>query len=145
MRAVDGVAEAVGVLRGDYLAVSGPDGRATAQAVVSDIERLAAVQQGMVGAVPSGALQPGADPIQIIESTEIARQVGKGDATAGEKPVEIGATVDRVLGLSVGPEFLIVDEADYEASRDWASTPARCWSTSPTARILRRSRRRSAS
>ncbi|GAA1991365.1 FtsX-like permease family protein [Microbacterium pumilum] len=114
MRAVDGVADAVGVLRGDYLAVSGPDGRATAQAVVSDIERLAAVQRGMVGAVPSGAVRPGADPIQIIESTEIARQVGTGDATAGDKPVEIAGTVDRMLGLSVGPEFLIVDEADYE-------------------------------
>ncbi|HCU78271.1 MAG TPA: hypothetical protein DGU37_07150, partial [Microbacterium sp.] len=54
IRGVEGVAAVAGLLRGDYLPVTGPGGRVTAEVIATDPTALAAVQDGMVGAFPGG-------------------------------------------------------------------------------------------
>ncbi|BDV31421.1 FtsX-like permease family protein [Microbacterium terricola] len=115
MRDVDGVVEVAGVLRGDYVDVVGPDDRASAQAYVTDIAAFTAIQQGMVGAVPVGRVTAGADPAQIVESTALAAELGQGATTLAGTPVDVVATVDRVLGLPQASEFVLLDRTDYQA------------------------------
>ncbi|MDY0910974.1 FtsX-like permease family protein [Microbacterium sp. CFBP9034] len=113
MRAVDGVVEAVGMLRGDYVSVTGPGGRESVQVTVTEVERLAAVQAGMVGALPPGLIRPGSDPVQLVESTALVESLGEGDASAAEQPVDVVGTLERVLGLSGSEKFVLMDQADY--------------------------------
>jgi putative ABC transport system permease protein len=112
MRDAEGVTDAVGVLRGDYLAVTGPDGRGNGQAIVTVAARLAAVQHGMVGAVPAG-VESGANPIQIIESEALAAELGTSKATVKETPATVVGTTERVLGMPLGSEFIVMDQVDY--------------------------------
>lgn len=114
MREVDGVDEAVGVLRGDYLTVSGTEGAVSSSTLVTDVARLAAVQRGMVGAVPP-AITPGSVPIEIIESTALAEAVGAGTAEIGGTPATVAATMERLLGITGSVQFALLDVADYEA------------------------------
>lgn len=113
MRAVDGVVDAVGVLNGDYATASGPGGRESVQLLATDAARLAAVQRGMVGALPQGLITPGADPVQIVESTVLAEALGESSATLADSPVDVVGTLDRVLGMSGSEKFVLMDEADY--------------------------------
>jgi putative ABC transport system permease protein len=114
MREVDGVVDAVGVLRGAYLTVSGAGGAVSASTLVTDVARLAAVQQGMVGAVPA-AITPESVPIQIIESTALAEAVGAGSAEIADTPAAVVATMERLLGITGSVQFALVDVADYRA------------------------------
>ncbi|MDE0545725.1 FtsX-like permease family protein [Microbacterium sp. C7(2022)] len=115
MRAVDGVAEATGLLMGDRVSVSGPDGQANATVVASDIARLSRIQEGMAGGMPAGRIVPGQTPVQAIATTPLSAEVGVGAAMAGRADVSIEASVARVLGSSVTGEVFVVDAADYEA------------------------------
>ena len=110
---IDGVDQAVGVLRGDYLALGGDAGRVSTMAIVTDTAQLAEVQRGMTGALPSGRIDAAADPPQVILSTAAAAEVGTGDNVIGSLPVQSVGTMDRFLGMSVGDEFLVVDTAAY--------------------------------
>lgn len=115
MREVDGVDDAVGVLRGDYVSVVGPSGRESVQVVVSEVDRLAAVQRGMVGGFPEGLVAPGSTPPQIVESTVLADGLGEGRTTVVTEPVEVVGTLERVLGVQGSEKFLVMDETDYAA------------------------------
>ena len=117
MRGVGGVAEVAGVLRGDYLSVTGSGGRTSALMMVADLDRLAAVQRGMVGALPRGLVVPGSTPVQIVESTALADDLGAGAASVSDVPAEVVGTLDRLLGLTVSSQFALVDRVDYEALR----------------------------
>ena len=113
MREVDGVEEAVGVLRGDYVTVTGPGGRDSVQVTATDVARLAAVQAGMVGALPEGLVTPGADPVQVVESTALVAGLGTGEATIDTSPVEVVGALDRVLGMVGSEKFVLMDHTDY--------------------------------
>jgi putative ABC transport system permease protein len=115
MRAVDGVAEATGVLRGDYVTIAGPGGRDSVQVVVTQVDRLAAVQRGMVGALPPGLISPGATPAEVVVSTALAEGLGEGDTTIVTSPADVVGTLDRVLGVQGSEKFVLMDEADYAA------------------------------
>ncbi|WP_127475951.1 FtsX-like permease family protein [Microbacterium sulfonylureivorans] len=115
MLAVDGVDEAVGVLRGDYVTVTGPAGRDSVQVTVTDVDRLAAVQRGMVGALPEGLITPGSDPVQVVESTALVEDLGEGQASVVDEPVDVVGSLDRVLGMSGSEKFVLMDQADYAA------------------------------
>lgn len=115
MREVDGVDEAVGVLRGDYVTVAGPGGRDSVQVTVTDVERLAAVQRGMVGALPEGLITPGSDPAEVVESTALEGDLGQGDASVLDHPVDVVGTLDRVLGMTGSEKFVLMDQTDYAA------------------------------
>ncbi|GAA5033283.1 FtsX-like permease family protein [Microbacterium fluvii] len=114
MRGVDGVVQAAGVLRGDYIDVTGPDDRVSAQAFVTDLDAFTAVQAGMIGAVPPGSVTAGADPVQVGLSAAALEEIGRGDTTVVGTPVEVGAAFDRVLGFTQPDEVVLVDRADYE-------------------------------
>ena len=115
MRAVEGVDDAVGVLRGDYVTVAGPGGRESVQVTVSDVDTLAAVQRGMVGALPAGLITPGSDPVQIVQSSVLAADLGEGQTTFVTSPVDVVGTLDRVLGVTGSEKFVLMDRADYAA------------------------------
>lgn len=115
MRDVDGVVDAVGVLRGDYVTVAGPAGRDSVQITVTDVDRLAAVQRGMVGALPEGLITPGSDPVQVVESTALVDDLGEGQASVLDNPVEVVGTLERVLGMTGSEKFVVMDQADYAA------------------------------
>lgn len=115
MRAVGGVDDAVGVLRGDYVTVAGPSGRDSVQVVVTEVERLAQVQRGMVGALPPGLVVSGANPVQVVESTVLADGIGDGPTTVVTDPVEVVGTLERVLGVQGSEKFVLMDVADYAA------------------------------
>ena len=117
MRSTEGVQDAVGVLRGDYLSIAGSGGRTSALLMVTDVERLADVQRGMVGALPPGLITPGQSPVQIVESTALAEAIGEGGASVSDTPAEVVGTLERILGLSVSQQFALLDEADYAAIR----------------------------
>jgi putative ABC transport system permease protein len=114
MREVDGVDEAVGVLRGDYVPVAGPDGRESVQVTVTDVERLAVVQRGMVGGLPEGLVSPGSVPPQVVESTALAADLGGAQTSIADTPVDVVGTLDRVLGMTGADTFVLVDRVDYE-------------------------------
>ncbi|MHC2999461.1 ABC transporter permease [Microbacterium sp. HJ5] len=113
MRAVEGVDEAVGVLRGDYVTVAGASGRDSVQVTVTDTDRLAAVQRGMVGALPEGLIVPGSDPVQVVWSTALREDLGEGGASVVETPVDVVGTLDRVLGMTGSEKFVLMDQSDY--------------------------------
>lgn len=114
MRAVPGVVEVTGVMRGDYFGVAGSGGRESALVVVTDTESLAQIQRGMVDALPAGLLDPGADPVQVVLSTALADRVGDAD-TIADVPVDTVGTLERVLGLTASTQFVLLDVTDYEA------------------------------
>lgn len=114
LRAVDGVADAVGVMRGDYLQVAGPDGRASVLALVTEPERLADAQRGFVGAFPADAITPGATPLQVALSTIVADDTGT-PVTVQTSAADVGVTLDAVLGMSGVSEFVVLAASDYEA------------------------------
>lgn len=114
MRTAPGVTDAVGILRGDYLTVTGPGGRASVQALVTEPDRLAAAQRGFVGAFPDGAITAGTDPLQIAVSRAVADEIGE-PATVQEQPVDVGAVVGEVPGMSGTSEFVVVAAGDYTA------------------------------
>lgn len=113
LRAVEGVDDAVGVLRGDYVTVAGPGGRDSVQVVVTEVDRLADVQRGMVGALPPGLITPGSVPAQVVESTVLAEGLGEGSTTVVTDPVEVVGTLERVLGVQGSEKFLLMDSSDY--------------------------------
>ncbi|WP_137843887.1 FtsX-like permease family protein [Microbacterium sp. 2FI] len=114
MREAGGVTDAVGVLRGDYISVAGPDGRDSVQAVITDVERLAAIQRGMTGALPEGLIEPESDPVQVVQSTALVAEIGQGStASVVDVPVDVVGTLDRVLGMSVSEQFILLDQTDY--------------------------------
>lgn len=113
IRAADGVDDAVGVLRGDYVTVAGPSGRDSVQVTVTDVERLAAVQRGMVGALPPGLVVPGSDPAQVVESTALAESLGEGRTTVVDQPVDVVGELERVLGVQGSVKFVLMDQQDY--------------------------------
>jgi putative ABC transport system permease protein len=115
LSAVDGVAEAVGVMRGDYLAYGGDAGRLSALTIVGDTAQLAEVQRGMTGALPAGRIHADAEPPEVILSTAVAAEVGTAGNVVGSQPVEVVGTMERLLGMSVGDEFAVIDVADYTA------------------------------
>lgn len=115
MRGVDGVVEATGVLRGDYVTVAGAGGRESVQVVVTQAERLAAVQRGMVGALPPGLLTAGATPPEVVLSSVLAEGLGDTETTVVTSPVDAVGTLDRVLGVQGSEKFVLMDEADYAA------------------------------
>ncbi|HET8926882.1 MAG TPA: FtsX-like permease family protein [Microbacterium sp.] len=119
--AVDGVADAVGVMRGDYLAMGGTSGRGSVLAIVSDTARLAQVQRGMTGALPAGLIHADTDPAELIVSSTVAAETGTDGFTVGSIPAEVVGTMDRFLGLSTGDEFAVVDVSAYTAlsGRGW--------------------------
>jgi putative ABC transport system permease protein len=114
LRAVEGVTDAAGVLRGDYLTVAGPSGRSSVLAFVTDTERAARIQTGYVGALPT-AIDPGAEPFGIIPSTTVADETGTGSATVQNQPAEVVATVPALLGMPGTSEFVVMDSVDYSA------------------------------
>ena len=115
MRDIDGVDEAVGVLRGDYVSVAGPAGRDSVQMTVTDVARLAVVQRGMVGALPEGLITPGSAPAQVVESTALAEEMGEGGASIVDTPVDVVGTLDRVLDMTGSEKFVLMDRSDYAA------------------------------
>lgn len=115
MRAVEGVDDVVGVLRGDYVSVTGPNGRESVQVIVTETDRLAEVQRGMVGALPPGLIAPASQPAQVVESTAIAADLGEEGATVVQQPVEVVGTLERVLGIQGSEKFVLMDETDYAA------------------------------
>lgn len=115
MRAVDGVVEATGVLRGDYVTIAGPGGRDSVQVVVTQADRLAAVQRGMVGALPPGLITAGATPPDVVISSVLAEGLGDGETTVVTSPADVVGTLDRVLGVQGSEKFVLMDEADYAA------------------------------
>ncbi|GAA2971014.1 putative ABC transport system permease protein [Microbacterium terrae] len=115
MRGTDGVSDAVGILAGDYLGVQGPDGSASVQIMVTEADRLADIQRGMVGAFPVGAITPESDPIEVVMSTELGADVGTEGVTLAGTPVEVTATLDRLLGISTSTSIIVMDEVDYTA------------------------------
>ncbi len=115
LRTVDGVEDAVGLLRGDYVTVAGPGGRDSVQVIVTEAERLAGVQRGMVGALPPGLVTPGSTPAEVVASTALAEGLGSGATTLVTDPVEVVGTLERVLGVQGSEKFLLMDEADYAA------------------------------
>ncbi|WP_214466518.1 FtsX-like permease family protein [Microbacterium flavescens] len=115
MRVIEGVDDAVGVLRGDYVTVSGSGGRESVQVTVTDVDRLAAVQRGMVGALPAGLITPGSDPVQVVESTALVEDLGEGQPTVVATPVDVVGTLERVLGMTGSEKFVLMDRADYAA------------------------------
>ncbi|MGL4257373.1 MAG: ABC transporter permease, partial [Microbacterium sp.] len=115
MRSVEGVDDAVGVLRGDYVTVTGPGGRDSVQVVVTEAERLADVQGGMVGALPEGLITPGSAPAQVVLSSVLAEGLGSGQTAVVTDPVDVVGSLDRVLGVQGSEKFVLMDEADYAA------------------------------
>jgi putative ABC transport system permease protein len=114
MRAVDGVEDAVGVMRGDYLGVAGSYGRDSALVLVADTARLADVQEGMTGGLPAGAITPSVTPVQIIASTALTADLG--DITSlSDVDVDTVAVIDRLLGVTASATFVVVDTVDYTA------------------------------
>ncbi len=114
MRAADGVTDVVGILTGDYLTVAGPGGRVSAQTLVTDPARLAAVQRGFVGAFPSGVIAAGAAPVQVVLSQAVVDEVGEA-STVQTAPVEVGAVVGEVSGMPGTNEFVVLAASDYTA------------------------------
>ncbi|WP_434809953.1 FtsX-like permease family protein [Microbacterium sp. bgisy189] len=113
LRGVDGVEDAVGVQRGDYLTVEAGDGRKSVLVVTAEVEGLAAVQRGYVSAVPAGRIEPGADPIDIIVSRDLSDEIGGGAATIGERDADIVGVIERIPGMSMSTNFVLVDASDY--------------------------------
>ncbi|MBN9213662.1 MAG: hypothetical protein ABS62_03720 [Microbacterium sp. SCN 70-200] len=113
LREVDGVTDAVGILRGDYLTVTGPGGRASVLALVTEPDRLAAAQRGFVGAFPGG-LAAGSDPLQVAVSTAVTEETG-GVTTVQNRPAQAVATVDELLGMAGTSEFVVLAASDYTA------------------------------
>jgi putative ABC transport system permease protein len=122
LRSVEGVADAAGVLRGDYLTVAGPAGRSSALAFVADTARVARIQSGYVGALPS-AITPGADPFGIIPSTAVADETGAGSATVQNQPADVVATLPSLLGMPGTSEFVVMDSIDYSALTGYGFHP----------------------
>jgi putative ABC transport system permease protein len=113
MRDTEGVAEAVGVLRGDYVTVAGPSGRDSVQVTVTEVDRLAEVQRGMVGALPPDLIEPGSDPVQIVESAALADALGDGATSVVDRPVDVVGVMERVLGVQGSVKFVLMDPQDY--------------------------------
>lgn len=111
LRAVDGVADASGILRGDFLTVAGPEGRDSVLALVTDTARTAAIQAGYLGALPA-AITPDSEPPQLIAATAVT---GVGEVTVQNQPAEAVATIDTLLGMPGVSEFVVFDLADYSA------------------------------
>lgn len=116
IRAVEGVADAVGVMRGDYLPVTGSAGRESVLSVVTDTAALAAVQRGFVAPFPA-EIAPGADPVDVILSATSAEAVGAGPLTVYERPAEAVGSLDTLAGFGTVLDFVIMDAADYTAIR----------------------------
>ena len=114
IRGVEGVAAVAGLLRGDYLPVTGPGGRVTAEVIATDPTALAAVQDGMVGAFPGG-LADGEIPVQVVPSTALAAELGGAiDAISGA-PAEAAEPIEQILGLTASSEFVVMGADDYTA------------------------------
>ncbi|WEK12464.1 MAG: FtsX-like permease family protein [Candidatus Microbacterium phytovorans] len=120
LRAVDGVADAVGILRGDFLTIAGESGSGAGQATdsvlafVTETDRAAEAQRGYVGAFPGG-VNSGADPLEIVASTSVAAEVGSGDVTLLDRPARVVGTIPALLGATDTTEFVVLDAADYTA------------------------------
>ncbi|SBS74991.1 FtsX-like permease family protein [uncultured Microbacterium sp.] len=115
LRAVDGVTEVAGILRGDYLSVTASGGRASVLALVSDTARLAEIQRGFVGAIAPEAISAGAEPVQVVLADAVVADIGSGSATVAEAPAEITGTLARVMGVPQTASFVLLDRADYVA------------------------------
>jgi putative ABC transport system permease protein len=112
IRGIEGVAAFAGLLRGDYLPVTGPGGRVTAEVIATDPTALSAVQDGMVGAFPEG-LADGEIPVQVVPSTALADDLdGAIDGIAGVSAAA-AAPIEQILGLTVSSEFVVVGSEDY--------------------------------
>lgn len=111
---VAGVSDAVGIMRGDYLQVAGPDGRESVLALVTEPERLAVAQRGYVGAFPADAITPGTATLQVALSAAVAGETGT-PVTVQTEAATVGATLDTLLGMSGVSEFVVLAASDYTA------------------------------
>ena len=114
LRAVDGVTDASGLLRGDFLTVAGSDGRDSVLAFVTDTARTAGIQEGFVGAFPA-SVTPGADPLDVLVSSTIATEVGTTDVTVQDRPARVAGTLPMLLGVAGTSDFVVLDVDDYTA------------------------------
>lgn len=112
LREVDGVADAAGVLRGDFVTVAGPSDRSSVLVFATDTQRLARMQDGYVGGLPA-AIRPGADPFQIIPSDAVAAETGTSGLTLQDRPADAVTTLPALLGMPGNAEFVVMDAADY--------------------------------
>lgn len=111
---IDGVMAVAGLLRGDYLPVAGPGGRVTAEVIATDTTALAAVQNGMMGAFPTGVADAEV-PMQVVPSTALAAELG-GAVTDVSGVSAVGAeSINEILGLTASSEFVVVGAEDYTA------------------------------
>lgn len=114
LRAVDGVADASGLLRGDFLTVAGSEGRASVLAFVTDTARTAGIQAGFVGAFPA-SITPGSDPLDVVVSATVAADVGTSGLTVQDQPARAAGTLPTLLGVAGTSDFVILDVDDYTA------------------------------
>jgi len=114
LRAVEGVADASGLLRGDFLTVEGSEGRGSVLALVTDTARTAGIQSGFVGGFP-GTIEPGAEPLQILSSTTVVAEVGTGAVTVQDRPARAVGTLPLLLGMAGTADFVVLDVDDYTA------------------------------
>lgn len=112
LRDVDGVADAAGVLRGDFVTITGPSGRSSVLVFATDTARVARMQAGFAGALPS-AITPGAEPFEIVPSTAAAQETGTSGTTVQNQPADVVATLPVLAGMAGTAEFVVMDASDY--------------------------------
>ena len=115
LRAVAGVTDAVGVLRGDFLTVEGAEGRASVLAFVSDTARLARDPARLRRGLPGDHHRRRPSPSQIVLSDAVVDEVGDGDTTLQAMPADVVGRLGSLLGAAGTSEFLVMDAVDYTA------------------------------